>query len=212
MFTKTNDSERIAGWNTAADWHELRGRLTVAADRKLWHMAFEQFFLTRLELRYLHPIKTLQDNGTFTGEGFAIAAIQCSLVEFLESTVQGLNFRHRQNGRLGPHEYSSSGTIFKSFLTRRVPFSGAFSSTLAADFYLNVRCSLFHEARTKGWRIHARDVQGRIVDSSTKTLFRDHFQDALLAFIQQYGRDLIENPTYQAAFVRKFDDLCEPAG
>lgn len=34
----------------------------------------------------------MQEKGTFTGEGFSITTIQCSLVEFLESTVQGSSY------------------------------------------------------------------------------------------------------------------------
>lgn len=38
----------------------------------------------------------MQEHGTLTGEGFAIAAVQCALIEFLESTEQGINFSYGQ--------------------------------------------------------------------------------------------------------------------
>lgn len=101
-------NHHIAGWKTSADWQALRARL-MAGVADSWHEAFTDFYETRLSLRYLHPIKTLQDNGTFQGEGFAIVAIQCSLIEFLESTEQGMNYRYLRRGEtLGAYEYKSS--------------------------------------------------------------------------------------------------------
>src|SRR6266480_348430 len=86
--------EYIAGSRTPDDWRAARGRLVVGGDGSLWREVFEQFYRTRLELRYLKPIRILQENGTLRGEGFAIAAIQCSLIEFLESTIQGVNYKY----------------------------------------------------------------------------------------------------------------------
>jgi hypothetical protein len=64
----------------------------------------------------------LQEHGTFQGEGFAILAIQCALVEFLESTLQGIKYRHLRRGEtLGPYEYSSSRDVFVSLLVTK-PF------------------------------------------------------------------------------------------
>jgi hypothetical protein len=59
-----------------------------------------------------------------------------------------------------------------------------------------------------GWRIHARDSRGRLVDSTQKILFRDGFQRGLLRFIEWYGAELEGRADFQRAFIRKFDDLC----
>jgi len=203
--------DHIAGWKTADDWRLTRATLLLGGDTEPWQTAFEEFFRTRLRLRYLDPIQILQDNGTFVGEGFSIAAIQCSLIEFLESTVQGLKYRYlRRDDQLGPNEYSSSSDLFVRFLATRDPFATEFDDGLARDFYANVRCGLLHEARTKGgWRIHAKDAGARLVDPATKTFFRDDFQRALLVFVDTYGKELLTNQTHQSAFIRKFDDLCE---
>ena len=88
----SNSEAYIAGRNKRADWLALRERL-IRGDEDAWVAAFADFFKTRLELRYLHPIKLLQQHGTLQGEGFSIAAIQCSLIEFLESTAKGLRKR-----------------------------------------------------------------------------------------------------------------------
>jgi hypothetical protein len=115
----------IAGSRTAADWSAFRKTLAPGDGPHLWKNAFECYFHERLSLRYLEPIGTLQENGTFQGEGFSIVTIQCTLIEFLESTVQGISYRYRRRGDppLGPHEYSDSGDLFNSFLTKRKPFS-----------------------------------------------------------------------------------------
>jgi hypothetical protein len=177
-----------------------------------WGKAFEDYFHTRLSLRYLGPIKVLQENGSFQGEGFSIAAIQCSLIEFLESTVQGKSYRFLRKGdpQLGPHEYSSSSDIFVSFLLKRLPFSNDFTTDATArDFYEGVRCGLLHEARTKnGWTIWAKSHAYRTADANQKIMYRDDFQAGLLTFVEWYKDALYTDGALQEAFLRKFDSLC----
>jgi hypothetical protein len=205
------DSVYIAGWKTPDEWRAFRATLVVGADPGRWHAAFADYFQTRLRLRYLNPIRILQENGTFQGEGFSILVIQCSLIEFLESTVQGLTYRHpRQGEKLGPHEYSASGALFRNFLCQRQPFAAQFDQQLADDFYVGVRCGLLHEARTKnGWRVWAVGPAAQLVDRARKIVYRDNFQTALADFIAWYGAALQSDPDLQAAFIRKFDSLCE---
>jgi hypothetical protein len=202
-------SDLIAGSKTADDWRLTRGLLTAGATAHDWTVALDEFFVARLTLRYLKPIHILQEQGTLQGEGFSIAAIQCSLVEFLESTYQGLSYRYLRSGQsLAPHEYSSSAAMFRSFLTEREPFRAHFTSDVADDFYASVRCALFHEARTKnGWRIWAQDPNGRPIDPSTKILFRDGFQACLEQYIRAYRKEVLTDLARQVAFVRKFDSL-----
>jgi len=105
----------------------------------VWETAFAEYFHGRLSARYLDPIKVLQDNGTLQGEGFSIAAIQCSLIEFLESTVQGKSYRLLRGAPLlGPHEYSRSGDMFESFFVNRAPFNTEFNAAAAHDFILEL--------------------------------------------------------------------------
>ena len=201
----------IAGWKSAEDWRATRASLAVGGLPERWREAFVDFFQTRLTLRYFHPIKVLQENGTFTGEGFSILAIQCSLVEFLESTVQGIKYRYLRRGEtLGPHEYASSREVFVSFLMNREPFSKEFDEPLAVDFYSGVRCGLLHEARTKGgWRVWARGPGTAVIDRGRRLVYRDNLQEALESFVLSYGTALVSDAALQEAFVRKFDDLCE---
>lgn len=200
----------VAGWKTDKDWAAFRASLIAGASTSAWEAAFEDYFRPRLALRYLDPIKVLQENGTYQGEGFSIAAIQCTLIEFLESCRQGLKYRHLRNGeQLGPNEYSSSKSIFVTFLRDRDPFSKTFDETSAADFYASVRCGLLHEAQTKnGWKIMAKGSDGIVADVKERIVYRDNFQSALLAYVESYKSALLLDAALQSAFVRKFDSLC----
>ena len=136
-------------------------------------------------------------------------AIQCSLIEFLESSYQGVNYTYLLKGQaLGNFEYFASRNIFVSFLCNRQSFSTLFTEASANDFYANVRCALLHEARTKnGWRIKACNSSGAIADTTNRFVYRDHFQEGMLNYINQYGKDLQTSNTLQEAFVRKLDNL-----
>lgn len=74
-MNRTTGDSQIAGSLTPDDWRKFRATLTPGSVPDLWKKAFGDYFDTRLSLRYLGPIKTLQNNGTFQGEGFSIAAI-----------------------------------------------------------------------------------------------------------------------------------------
>ncbi len=200
----------IAGTKTPEDWKSLRPRLQAGNNRAAWETAFADFYLARLNLRYFNPIKLLQNHGTFQGEGFSIVAIQCSLVEFLETTIQGTSYRYLRRGEtLGPYEYSKSGDVFISFLTKREPFRQVFDTAAATAFYEHIRCGLLHEARTKGgWKIWAQSPNAKPIDANTKIVFRDDLQTAFEKFLQVYRSDLLTSADLQAAFIRKFDSLC----
>ncbi len=207
--------ERIAGSKTIGDWNQTKAQLVPGAYPELWHQAFEDFFRGRIRERYLKPIGVLQKMGRFQGEGFSIVAIQCTLIEFLESTVRGVNLRDLGKGeKPGKYEYSERGAkaLFLDFLIKRSPFSQEFTPALAGDFYKGVRCGLLHEARTKNdWLIRARSKAGCIVDvdGEKKLVFRDNFQEGLGKFVERYKADLLQNVEYQEAFIRKFNGLCE---
>lgn len=199
----------IAGTKTIADWLIIRERL-LRLDAQVCCEAFTEYFEARLHLRYLHPISLLQEHGTFQGEGFSIVAIQCSLIEFLESTAQGKNYRHKKRHEvLGAYEYSSSQEVFVAFLRNRAPFSQVFDEASAQEFYFGVRCGLLHEAQTKnGWRILAENHVGAIANVKERIVYRNGFQAALLEYIASYGAELQVDTNLQQAFIRKFDNLC----
>jgi len=211
MTIATPDTTKIAGTKTVADWKALCAQLDAAPSEELWNQAFDDFYRARLETRYFAPIKILEKNPAQRGEGFAIVAILCSLVEFLESTVQGKTYRYRRRGDppLTVHEYDKSGEIFENFLATRGPLSKAFDRNLAKDFYTNVRCGLLHEARTKGsWLIRRGKETGSMIDPTKKIIHRKSLQKGFEDFLASYRTSLLTDQTLQDAFRRKMDSLC----
>ncbi len=201
----------ISGLKTPTDWYACRDALVAAGKPADWNRAHKDFFHTRLKLRYLNPIRLLQKHGTFQGEGFSILALQCTLIEFLESTVQGKNYHLVKKKLLGQFEYNESGKLFAEFLTTRDPFKSEFDNPLAKDFYGGIRCGLLHEAQTKGgWRVWANDPdsKGRIVDRGQRIVFRNGFQQGLDKFLGWYENALPNDAALQEAFIRKFNALC----
>ena len=138
-------------------------------------------------------------------------AIQCALIEFLESTIQGKIYRYRRQGEVsGDHEYSRSEEIFIEFLCSRPPFRQTFNRTVAKEFYQSDRCGLLHEARTKnGWKIRADGPNDSIIDETGRILYRNNFQKAIERFLEWYRQQLISTTAIQEAFIRKFNSLCD---
>ena len=205
---------KIAGDKTVSDWKDLRSTLKPGKNREAWITARTDFFLARLETRYFDPIKLLQQCSDKQGEGFSIVVLQCSLIEFLASTLEGSSYRHPSQNNVsnpGNHEYSSSKRLFVEFLCSTAPFKKHFSSNEEAeDFYKNVRCALFHEARTKGgWKIRSGHKHNLPIDMKHKIVFRDNLQLALYEFADKYCESLLDCCELQKAFIRKFDSLCE---
>jgi hypothetical protein len=204
----------IAGKNTVADWLEVRGRLIDFQDVALWSSVYENYFMTRLQDRYITPIEIIKSNGSYRGEGFAIMTIICSIIEFLETTYQGLTYRFikRNDPPLSNFEYSKSETVFNHFLTERIPFKQSFTNNLAQDFYKNVRCGLLHEARTKGtWTIWGNNNSNQLVETRATTVivFRDNFYNALIEYVKDhYKLELLDSQERKEAFLRKFDSFC----
>lgn len=199
---------KIAGTFSAKDWTKRKSELKKKQSEEWWATTFDSFLMARLNERYLRPIKILQTNGQFKGEGFTIVSIQCALIEFLAALKVGKTYRYLKKGqKLQKFEYASSNKLFCDFLTTEEPFKKWFNSNKEArEFYTNVRCGLLHEARTKNdWRIWATGKRG--VDSQNKLVKRDALQSGINDYLQAYGKLLASDQTTQDAFIRKFDDL-----
>lgn len=211
-----NPSETyIAKGKKCKHWRATKAQLSIGGDPGPWRVAVQDYFRGRLQDRYLGPIETLQQSGHQAGEGFSIVALQCSLIEFLESTIQGTNYRYLRRGEnLGPHEYSGSKDVFVHFLCERQPFQAVFgpAPTLAEDCYASVRCGLLHEARTKnGWRILAGSSSSALVDGAKRIVYRNGFQAGLVTFVAWYEQAVPTDVSMQEAFIRKFEALCQQA-
>jgi len=207
------DNVRIAGRKSCKDWESFRTKLVPGGAQDLWQRAASNYFHKRIATRYLDPIAASKKLRKYQGEGFSIVAIQCSLIEFLESTVQGVSYRYRRCGSVTPlaaHEYSDSQRLFVDFLRKRQPFANDFTTRkIALDFYVGVRCGLLHEARTKnGWLIRA-DGPTIVSLAPKKIVYRNNFQKALEEFIKWYETALESQIDLQEAFIQKFNTLCQ---
>lgn len=200
---------RIAGEKCVRDWRAIRVKLDT--DVALWKTVALDYFHARIATRYLEPIKAIRANSTLEGEGFSIIAIDCTLIEFLESTIQGKSYRHVRRGdrSIDPAtEYESSEHMFVEFLCNRSPFCAYFTKKLASDFYASVRCGLLHEACTKGdWRIREKSTSGAVICPVNKCVFRDDFHAGIEQVIEWYEATLLGNTQLQKAFIDRFDRL-----
>lgn len=203
-------NDYISGRLTAKDWQARKINLAANGSEANWAKAFDDFLMARLSLRYLNPIRVLQQYGELQGEGFTIVSVQCALIEFLAALKVGKSYKYCRKGeRIGSHEYTSSNALFCEFLIQEKPFREFFIEvSVAREFYRNVRCALLHEARTKnGWRIWASgDVA---VDSNGKIVYRDALQAAIMSYLDSYKDLLMSDKIVQEAFIRKFDHLTE---
>lgn len=148
---------KIAGDLTIGDWFRLKQSLECNPGKdSLWCDAYS-FFEKRINTRYLKPIEAIERDSDIEGEGFAITAIICSLIEALETFRLGKVYRRASKGNPldETKEYFKSQPIFEDFLKNREPFKAHFSvGDLATNFYENVRCAVLHEAATRsGWTI-----------------------------------------------------------
>lgn len=217
MAKKIKGDTLIAPGYSANDW--IEDRIELINDIKnnlktleLWEKAYNHFY-QRIKSRFLNPIKWILEKRKDIGEGFSIVALQCILIEFLESLYQGLVYTTSQNPR--QFEYSSSRKLFRDFLLNHKPFSDYFTTTkLAYGFYDNIRCGLLHEARTKeSSLIRKTSPDGSIIeimnDRINIILYRDNFYNALKIYIDDYKRKLLESKDLKVNFIRKFDDLVD---
>jgi hypothetical protein len=109
-----------------------------------WFLAFT-YLEKRLYDRFIEPIQVLQaaeiDKSIQDKKfGFTILAIDCMLIETIQSFYEGVTNSHGQ-----------SQNLFKTFLTKRENFKSFFASPKeAGEFYINFRCGILHQAQTFG--------------------------------------------------------------
>lgn len=203
---------KIAGDKTVQDWVELKAKIIKDfSNIDLWSQAYKDFYYNRLQIRYLGPVgKVLESDGR-EGEGFAMMAVMCSIIEFLESTHQGKNYQYSKRN-LGIYEYGSSKQIIEDFLNKRPPFNSEFHDSLATDFYKHVRCSLLHEGRTSGrWVLKANSRSSQILEQKGGDieLNRTAFFEGIKNYVSaHYKQELQNNNDVKNALIRKLDFIC----
>jgi len=108
-----------------------------------WDRAVE-IFKIRIASRYLEPVDLLikKDNDRIPIDrryGFTILAIDCLLIETLQSFREGLT-----------DTKGKSKDMFINFLTQRESFKDYFKKDDAERFYCDFRCGILHQAEIMG--------------------------------------------------------------
>jgi gamma-glutamylcyclotransferase (GGCT)/AIG2-like uncharacterized protein YtfP len=188
---KIQNDTYISAFTSVWQWAEHRkqliaGILCGTCKEEDWQEAFAQFLHTRIKTRFLDPIDWILERRQDCGEGFAVVALQCILIEFLEATYQGKIYTTSKQPN--PFEYNSSRQLFSDFLLNHKPFSRFFKSKANANGFMLV---WFEPNDPRNMRI-----------------YRENFYAAVLEFIEAYRIELPSNRELQINFMRKIDDIC----
>lgn len=200
---------KISKTKSTKYWKHLKSKIEDDFENEnLWNEAVE-LFEERIKYRYLKPISKIEKGKNHEGEGYAIMTIYCSLIEFLETIYQGINFKLKK-AKSENFEYSlgNSETIFISFLSKRFGFK--LDKEISKSFYKNVRCGLLHEAKLgSNWTVKVNTAK-LIEEKGDRTILnRKIFSDRMKIYLKRYKKELIKNSELKKAFIRKFDYLCE---
>lgn len=213
---------KIAGHKTTSDWLNLAKKLNPKDD-DYWCEAFS-FFSERIFSRYTAPIDAIIKTDKNNGEGFAIVNLQCSLIETIESFINGCiceyDSKKRKNiwKRTDQILFVNNRDIFISFFKNRFPFKTFYID--GADYYHSVRCALLHETQTKNnWKIKKGINQGYAFEmkDGTKNIYRNNFQRDLQILIDSYKNAIVNGDTFdnissldlRESFIHKFNYICQ---
>lgn len=208
---------KIAGNHTKKDWNELKTKLNTSNDQ-LWEFAFV-FFEERISTRYLNPINAILDIKLNNGEGFSVVNLQCSLIETIESFINGWIFQHPNYINREGIILKGNEKIFKSFFNKREPFINYFPKINSKRFYVDVRCGLLHETQTKNnWKIKKGTIGGKSYefDGVYNIIYRDNFQKDILLLLDKYKDAIINGNEFDGIsvselrenFVAKMNHIC----
>jgi len=216
---------QIAGNLTIQNWKDLVGvenKLKIhCCDNEKWDKVYE-FFELRISTRYLKPIDAILNMKSYKGEGFAVVNLQCSLIEMIESFINGWIYSHKPRGWFKNGQKSeviNNACIFKSFFANRINIKDL--KIDGGDFYDFVRCGLLHETQTKNnWRIILdKEKKGLSYDEKDgkKIIYRENFQRDLKILIEEYKKAIIygekfcdiEPKVLRENFIAKFNHICD---
>lgn len=191
---------------TVARYHELRQRLAANDhDEDAWTELLDALE-RRVQERFLRPIEQLagtrQPNASTVVPGFAILALDCLLIDTIQS------FRE---GRVTTGDASPAHS-FKTFLS--APSFAVFSRRDRDDFFHYVRNGILHNGETRGgWkiRIDTRTMLERDPATGTRIINRELLHEAVNGeFVQllatlRFGKD----QQMREQFLRRMDAIAE---
>ena len=192
----------------------------------------------RIDNRYFKPIELLRDHkDSSDGFGFSMVAILCSLIEFLQSTIDGkfdkkayenefnLKYSVLQNEkRITYYEVVNNNednefVIFLKKLDSRFeknPDYSAYYNSVAREFYECIRCAILHDACTRNnWIIREKSGDNSIFDISKKEekiLYRNDFYNIIKEKVKKYMKEqFVENKEIRKNLFKKMDIIFETA-
>lgn len=202
--TKTALKEfEIASGVKNTSWKTLN--LTTASSKDNWEKAISMF--DKRMMRFTEPIRILMetpDTEAAIYAGFSIIAIDCLLIETLQSFRTG-----RTNPLKG--DKKSKETIV-NFLTQRSNFKKHFDLTTAETFYNHFRCGILHQGEIKSSgliRIDTADMVSLSEDKQSLIINRWCFHKAILEEIKEYKEELLNgnDVALREHFIKKMNDI-----
>lgn len=195
-------------------------------------------YFERIENRYFKPIELLKiDDDSSDGYGFSMIAISCSLIEFLQSTIDGKfdekSYKYEfvskypllvQRGVLKFYGKTEKNTdnqfvLFLKKLDSNFEVNPTYSEhydSVAREFYSCVRCALLHDACTSGnWIIREKSDKDLIFDISNpqeKILYRNNFYEKIYEKVKNDMRkNFTNNIEFRKNLLKKMDIIFETA-
>ncbi len=179
--------------------------LTVYTNKD-WDLAI-QWLDKRLTERYLDAINVLmksEDSEPIYRHrfGFTILAIDCLLIETLQSFYEGIT-----------DSTGKSNQLFTRFLLDRTEFSPYFQlDSDATMFYKNFRCGILHQGQTFGNTLVRAIGSLMVTRNNGQTIVnRKLFHSAICKEKDNYISALArkDNPKLLDAFRKKMDYICQ---
>ncbi|MDW8405320.1 hypothetical protein [Chloroflexus sp.] len=209
MSANLNNEFEIAPGVKNTEWKELN--LSLQSDESDWRKATEMF---RKRLgRFTEPVRALmghKEKKVNLYSGFAIIALDCLLIETLQSFREG---RSNPEGRRGRGSRQSTREMFVRFLTTRPRFK--FSDEEAEIFYDHFRNGILHQGEIKSsGRIKKETKSSRMIkpseDDQSLIVYRNNFHRAVEEEIENYINELINGKDNQIRknFIKKMNEIC----
>lgn len=202
----TSSSFEIAPGVKNTDWRDLG--LTPDSDKKLWKEAIIMF--RKRVNRFIEPVNALMrstDPNTILFSGFATMALDCLLIETLQSFRIGRPNPVRVNDR-------QSKKMIVDFLTQRDQFNAFFDDEEKARIFCDhFRNGILHQGEVKSSGLIRIDTLKMImpsVDNNSFVVNRWEFHNALDKEVESYTEELVEGKDVELRrnFIKKMNEIC----
>jgi hypothetical protein len=202
----TSSSFEIAPGVKNTDWQTLS--LTPESDKRVWKKAIGMF--RKRVNRFIEPVNALMsstDTKTILFSGFATMALDCLLIEALQSFRKGRPNPVRVNDR-------QSTKMIVDFLTQRAQFNTYFDDEAKARLFCDhFRNGILHQGEVKSSGRIRIDTPKMIMPSGDNQSFvvnRWKFHNALVKEVENYEEELVDGKDVELRrnFIKKMNEIC----